>query len=781
KWNYKKFDDMAYEITQGKYKDSKIIIEGYTDITGDVETNIKISKKRAEAVLNYFQENYDISRKRFKLDYFTSERPLIRKGSKAARERERRVEIKAEVETQKAYLRNTIPETLGKMYFDTGSWSIYKYFDFLEDIAHEITEGEYKDRTILIQGHADKRGSFVLNLKVSRARAQNVLNHLHKKYDIPLKRFKMDYFSSLRPVVEGETAKELKKNRRTEIIALNELTSEVPIAKVDRIELEINKKKIKANGKDKITFQTKAIDEYGNEADVDVDIFVNDNKIKGDTFTSNEPGKHEVYAKYKNIKSEILEIEVIREKIVLPTIEIIGETIYRVREMVEIDIKIHNVNEKPATVEIEGLPEKARFDDDRLKILWLPNDSDEGDHEMTVIAKVGNQEAKEKFTITILPRDRSPIIKKIGEIKINEGDKLELKIEAYDPDGDEIKLELENNPKEMTLEESVIKWTPDYGQAGEYEVILIAKANDKETKQKINIEVLKTKRVIKEINFNWGKKEVYAEYTKVKFKSTITYDNKDKKVIKDFEVYIDGKKIKGKEYIPKKMGDYEVFVKKDKIESAKKILKVRPSYERKKKTVSIEVGYRFSPDSFIELGVTEKGSLISIYPGRGDVYGLEFDYDWNSYLQFEVQGEQINTVPNYKMDDLDMNFISRGISLNLKAIPLRFNNSRIKLGVGVYQSIQNRITKNIEFQETNIDEELNYNEKIGYNLIGEYEMFFLEDKLSLEIGSQYRSISTKFKDGKLNDKEVKINDLKSDYQILNMTGVKYYLKMGYHY
>lgn len=70
-----------------------IRIEGHTDSSGNPELNLKLSKKRAQSVLNYFL-NAGLDTSRMEADGFGDQFPIAPNDTKAGRIKNRRIEIK---------------------------------------------------------------------------------------------------------------------------------------------------------------------------------------------------------------------------------------------------------------------------------------------------------------------------------------------------------------------------------------------------------------------------------------------------------------------------------------------------------------------------------------------------------------------------------------------------------------------------------------------------------------------------------------------------------------
>ncbi len=73
------------------------------------------------------------------------------------------------------------------------------------------------------------------------------------------------------------------------------------------LQILLSKKMIKAENGDTVYFSTKILDQYDNEMMIEdkerIEIYVNNNKITGESFSTDKPGQYSVFAKYGNLYS----------------------------------------------------------------------------------------------------------------------------------------------------------------------------------------------------------------------------------------------------------------------------------------------------------------------------------------------------------------------------------------------------------------------------------------------------------------------------------------------
>ena len=75
-----------------EFPDTDLMIEGHTDSVGDDNYNMKLSKRRADAVVNYLKVK-GVSSNRFQVEAFGETRPRFENDTKEGQAKNRRVEI----------------------------------------------------------------------------------------------------------------------------------------------------------------------------------------------------------------------------------------------------------------------------------------------------------------------------------------------------------------------------------------------------------------------------------------------------------------------------------------------------------------------------------------------------------------------------------------------------------------------------------------------------------------------------------------------------------------
>lgn len=88
----------------------------------------------------------------------------------------------------------------------------------LREMAQALRNERLSGSEILIEGHADSRGSADYNQRLSRRRAESVKHYLIDNFDLPQGRLKIRGYGEMRPLVPNDTKKHRAMNRRVEFV-----------------------------------------------------------------------------------------------------------------------------------------------------------------------------------------------------------------------------------------------------------------------------------------------------------------------------------------------------------------------------------------------------------------------------------------------------------------------------------------------------------------------------------------------------------------------------------
>jgi len=124
------------------------------------------------------------------------------------------------------------------------------------------------------------------------------------------------------------------------------------------------------------------------------------------------------------------------------------------------------------TVTANGLPMGATFTGGTFT--WTPDYTQAGSHDVTFTATDGALTDSEVVTITVSNTNRAPELAAIGAQSAAEGTELSFGVSASDPDGTTPTVTASGLPSGATFAGGTFTWTPDYTQAGSYDVTFTA-------------------------------------------------------------------------------------------------------------------------------------------------------------------------------------------------------------------------------------------------------------------------------------------------------------------
>ncbi len=81
------------EALKDALPDAVLVVAGHTDSKGNDEYNMKLSKKRAEAIKQFFVQKFEIDSKRLLVKAYGESKPLEDNSTQEGREKNRRVEF----------------------------------------------------------------------------------------------------------------------------------------------------------------------------------------------------------------------------------------------------------------------------------------------------------------------------------------------------------------------------------------------------------------------------------------------------------------------------------------------------------------------------------------------------------------------------------------------------------------------------------------------------------------------------------------------------------------
>ncbi|MCP5059064.1 MAG: tandem-95 repeat protein [bacterium] len=137
------------------------------------------------------------------------------------------------------------------------------------------------------------------------------------------------------------------------------------------------------------------------------------------------------------------------------------------------------------SLQASGLPQGATFSDagnGTGSFAWTPGFDQGGNHAITFTAMDdGNPvlNATESIMVSVGDVNRPPVLAAIGDRSVNEGVLLQFAVNASDPDGGTLSLQLAGAPVGAALQDNgdgtgTFAWTPGFGEAGNYAITVLA-------------------------------------------------------------------------------------------------------------------------------------------------------------------------------------------------------------------------------------------------------------------------------------------------------------------
>ncbi|MBU1623302.1 MAG: hypothetical protein KJ597_07055 [Nanoarchaeota archaeon] len=93
---------------------------------------------------------------------------------------------------------------------------------------------------------------------------------------------------------------------------------------------------------------------------------------------------------------------------------------------------------------------------------WQTDYDDAGKYLLEVTASDGELEENFEVEITVLDKDRAPVLTFVDEWEVYENELLKVELTAIDPDEDDLIITINNAPENSKLDEQTFSWQPDY-------------------------------------------------------------------------------------------------------------------------------------------------------------------------------------------------------------------------------------------------------------------------------------------------------------------------------
>ena len=201
-----------------KYPDTKAVIKGYTDNVGSDQSNVQLSQRRADSVLQYLV-GQQIDASRITTVALGEAEPIASNDTDAGKRENRRINTTIDCVKDVAGL--SLPETritvAALVEFDANSVEVKdQYHADLEKAANYLRDNP--NVTAHVEGHAADLTSTQKAQQVSERRAANVVNYLVEKFGIERSRLTAEGFGKTRRVAYNSTEEGKQQNRRVNIV-----------------------------------------------------------------------------------------------------------------------------------------------------------------------------------------------------------------------------------------------------------------------------------------------------------------------------------------------------------------------------------------------------------------------------------------------------------------------------------------------------------------------------------------------------------------------------------
>jgi nitrous oxidase accessory protein len=105
-------------------------------------------------------------------------------------------------------------------------------------------------------------------------------------------------------------------------------------------------------------------------------------------------------------------------------------------ETVQFTVSGADARGEPLIYRASPLPWGAQMDERTGIFSWKPATNQSGTHWITLTAMNGRSYAEELITISVIHRNRPPVLQPVGELTVLAGERMELTVNGSDPDGD---------------------------------------------------------------------------------------------------------------------------------------------------------------------------------------------------------------------------------------------------------------------------------------------------------------------------------------------------------
>ncbi|MCM0080341.1 OmpA family protein [Geomonas sp. Red32] len=202
-----------------RFPTTTAVIAGYTDEVGSDDFNLKLSQARAESVVKELEDDYGIAPDRLSAKGYGKSYPVATNSTDPGRQRNRRIDAIIDCAFDVTAFMGP-PETLCmtlNAHFNTGSAELRPAdFEAVDRVGAYLKE--HPAATAVIQGHTDNTGTTEENMRLSKARAESIVNYLAAHFSIDPSRLTAEGYGSSHNIAYNGTASGRQMNRRINAI-----------------------------------------------------------------------------------------------------------------------------------------------------------------------------------------------------------------------------------------------------------------------------------------------------------------------------------------------------------------------------------------------------------------------------------------------------------------------------------------------------------------------------------------------------------------------------------
>ena len=128
------------------------------------------------------------------------------------------------------------------------------------------------------------------------------------------------------------------------------------------------------------------------------------------------------------------------------------------------------------------------------QLIWMPNYDQAGSHNVTLEVSDGSASVSQSFIIQVANSNRAPVFNSLPVTSGTENVGYRYTLIASDADGQALSFGLVSGPTGLSLNGNTLLWTPDFEQAGDHSVVVIASDGSAGTSQFFSILVANNNR-----------------------------------------------------------------------------------------------------------------------------------------------------------------------------------------------------------------------------------------------------------------------------------------------